>query len=145
MELADLQRRLRVDVDAVFDALRPPSATDRIDSIMIEVDAGVGGEEASLFANELEAMYARYGAYRQWNVVAVPRSTYSRAATAPGHALNVRGDRVYQWMKYEGGVHRVQRVPRTERNGRTHTSTASVVIIAEPGDVDVQVTSWDCW
>jgi peptide chain release factor 1 len=111
-------------------------------NIMLEVRAGTGGEEAALWAADLIRMYQKYADSQSWRVSLVSES----AAEAGGYKeciLQITGDRVYSKLKYESGVHRVQRVPSTETSGRVHTSTATVAIMPEVDDVDVQIDPKD--
>ncbi len=96
--------------------------------IILEIRAGAGGDEAASFAKELADMYKQYGASRGWSMTAVdesmtPLGGYKEAS------FEMRGKDVYKWMRYETGVHRIQRVPATEKSGRVHTSTASIAIL----------------
>ena len=107
-------------------------------NIMIEVRAGTGGEEAALWAADLIRMYQKYADTQGWKVALVNESS----AEAGGYKeciLQITGDKVYSKLKYESGVHRVQRVPSTETQGRIHTSTATVAIMPEVDDVDVKI------
>ena len=123
---ASLQRRLL-----------PKDPTDDRNTI-VEIRAGAGGEEAGLFAAELLRMYGRYAERRRWKVEMI-----SVSATGIGGIkeaiLSVEGQGVYSQLKYESGVHRVQRVPATESSGRIHTSTVTVAVLPEAEEVDIQV------
>lgn len=107
---------------------------------IIEIRSGAGGDEAELFAAELTRMYSRYAERRGWKVdlVELNRSELGGVKSA---VLNIKGQNVYSHLRFEGGVHRVQRVPKTEKSGRIHTSAASVVVLPEARDVDVQIRS----
>lgn len=96
--------------------------------IVLEVRAGVGGEEAALFAEELSIMYRKYAESRNWAVVVVDESE-SPLGGYKEASFEIRGKGVYEALKYETGIHRIQRVPATEKSGRVHTSTASVAIL----------------
>ena len=121
---ASLQRRL----------LPKDPADDR--NTIVEIRAGAGGEEAGLFAAELLRMYTRYAERRRWKVEMI-----SVSATGIGGIkeaiLSVEGQGVYSQLKYESGVHRVQRVPATEASGRIHTSTVTVAVLLEAEEVDI--------
>lgn len=107
-------------------------------NIMLEVRAGTGGEEAALWAADLIRLYQKYADTQSWKVALVSESQ----AEAGGYReciLQITGDRVYSKLKYESGVHRVQRVPATETQGRVHTSTATVAIMPEADEVDVKL------
>lgn len=105
---------------------------------IIEIRAGTGGDEASIFAGDLYRMYVKYCESRKWKVEVVDVTE----GTVGGYkevVLNVIGENVYSQMKYESGVHRVQRVPQTETQGRVHTSAASVVVLPEAEEFDVEL------
>ncbi len=105
---------------------------------IIEIRAGTGGDEASIFAGDLYRMYVKYCENRKWKVELVDVTD----GTAGGYKeiiINVSGENVYSQMKYESGVHRVQRVPQTETQGRVHTSAASVVVLPEAEEFDVEL------
>jgi peptide chain release factor 1 len=109
---------------------------------VVEIRAGTGGDEASIFAGDLFRMYMRYCEARRWKVEMVDYSE----GTVGGYKeviFEVKGAGVYGQMKYESGVHRVQRVPKTEAQGRIHTSAASVVVLPEADEVDVQLNLSD--
>ena len=110
-------------------------------SVLLEIRAGTGGDEAALFAADLLSMYTRYAEGRRWKL-----ETLSMSPTDLGGLreviVNVTGEGVYQYLSREAGVHRVQRVPRTEAQGRIHTSAATVAVLPEPEDVDVEI-NWD--
>ena len=111
-------------------------------NIVLEIRAGAGGDEASLFAGELFELYRRYAADHGWKVDTMSHS----AGTAGGFKeiiATVEGDEVYSHFKWEGGVHRVQRVPATESQGRIHTSTVTVAIMPEAEEVDVNIAQKD--
>jgi peptide chain release factor 1 len=104
--------------------------------VIVEIRAGAGGEEAALFAGELLRMYLRYADDHRWRTEVL--STHEAGGGGMKEAIvEIRGDGAYSRMKYEGGVHRVQRVPVTESSGRIHTSTATVVVMPEAEEVDV--------
>jgi peptide chain release factor 1 len=109
-----------------------------IDSVVVEIRAGTGGDEAALFAADLLDMYRRYAEMRGWKF-----EVLSGSGTEMGGykevVANVRGDEVWQRLGYEGGGHRVQRVPKTESQGRIHTSAATVAVLPEPEEVEVDV------
>jgi peptide chain release factor 1 len=109
---------------------------------LLEIRGGTGGEEAALFAADLFRMYARYAESVGWRVEVLSRSDAAAGGIKELVAL-VAGDRVYSRLKHEGGVHRVQRVPATEAQGRIHTSTATVAVLPEADDVDVQIDDKD--
>jgi len=111
-------------------------------NVIVEVRAGTGGEEASLFAADLYRMYARYAERRRWKVE-VMLSSESEAGGFKEVIAEVRGDGAYSRLKFESGVHRVQRVPTTETQGRIHTSTATVSVLPEADEVELQIDDKD--
>jgi peptide chain release factor 1 len=111
-------------------------------NILLEVRAGTGGEEAALFASDLYRMYTRFAERRRWNVEILSMSSASAGGLKEVVAA-VEGKGAYAQLKYESGVHRVQRVPTTEAQGRIHTSTATVAIMPELEDVDINIDPKD--
>jgi peptide chain release factor 1 len=109
---------------------------------ILEIRAGTGGEEAALFAGDLFRMYTRYAETRGWRVEIMTTSDAAAGGIKEVIAL-VTGQRVFSSLKYEGGVHRVQRVPATEAQGRIHTSTATVAVLPEAEEVDVAIDEKD--
>jgi len=122
-------------------ALLPQDEADERD-VIVEIRAGAGGEEAGLFAADLFRMYSRYAASKGWEV-----EVMSRNETGIGGLkeiiFGVRGKGAFSRLKYESGVHRVQRVPVTEAHGRIHTSTATVAVLPEPDEVEVKINPED--
>ena len=111
-------------------------------NIFIEIRAGAGGDEAGLFAAELFRMYSRCAEKKRWKVTLLDMSTTGVGGVKEVIA-QIQGKGVYSRLKYESGVHRVQRVPATEASGRIHTSTVTVAVLPEADDVDVQIESKD--
>ena len=107
-------------------------------NIMLEVRAGTGGDEASIWAGDLVRMYSRYAESQKWKVKLVSESLADMGGFKEA-ILEIDGDQVYSKLKFEAGVHRVQRVPVTEAGGRVHTSTATVAIMPEVDDVEVKI------
>ena len=107
-------------------------------NILIEIRAGTGGDEASLFAADLARMYNRFAERKRWSVELL-NSSPTELGGYKEIILLLKGQRVYSFLKFEGGVHRVQRVPETESSGRIHTSAVSVVVMPEAEDVEVKV------
>ncbi len=126
----------KLDVEMQY-ALLPQDDTENRDAI-IELRAGTGGDEASLFAADLLRMYTRYGEDQGWKVEVLEASP-SEVGGFKEVTVKVSGEEVFRRMKYESGVHRVQRVPTTETQGRIHTSTATVAVMPEAEEVDVQL------
>ena len=111
-------------------------------NVIVEIRAGAGGDEAALFAADLYRMYARFAERRRWKVELMSTSE-SEAGGFKEVIAEVRGDGAYSRLKFESGVHRVQRVPVTEAQGRIHTSTATVSVLPEADDVEVQIDEKD--
>ncbi|KAK4418177.1 Peptide chain release factor APG3, chloroplastic [Sesamum alatum] len=118
--------------------------TDPLDArnIMLEVRAGTGGDEAGLWAGDLVRMYQRYSERQSWKFTPLSSSEAEKGGYKT-YVMEIKGKRVYSKLKYESGVHRVQRVPRTEAQGRVHTSTATVAIMPEADEVDVEIDPKD--
>jgi peptide chain release factor 1 len=111
-------------------------------NIVLEIRAGTGGDEATLFAAEIFRMYSRYAEARRWRVEVTSASESSVGGLKEVIAL-VTGDKVYSHLKYESGVHRVQRVPETEQQGRVHTSAITVAVLPEADEVEVKIDPKD--
>jgi len=131
---AALEQELRL-------ALLPKDAMDDR-NVILEIRAGTGGDEAALFAGDLFRMYERYAAKQRWTVEIVTASEGSMGGFKEVVA-EIRGRGAFARLKYESGVHRVQRVPDTEASGRIHTSTATVAVLPEAQDVDVPINETD--
>ena len=140
-ELDDLQRKLEKLHRDIQLGLVPPDPNDSRNTI-VEVRAGTGGEEAALFAADLFRMYSHYADAQGWKVEVMDTSSSERGGFKE-IVFSVQGQDVYKKMRYESGVHRVQRVPETEAQGRIHTSTASVAVLPEAEEVDVQLKPED--
>ena len=126
---------------AMMILLLPKDPYDEADTIM-EIRAGTGGEEAALFASELYRMYVRFAERKGWKIDAMNTSP-AAAGGLKEVIFSIQGDAVYSHMKYEAGVHRVQRVPETETQGRIHTSAASVVVLPEQEEVKIDIKPED--
>lgn len=140
-ELKDVSEKIawrRADLEA---RLRPRDPLDAKD-IIVEIRAGVGGEEAALFAAELFRMYGRFAERRGWET-ALLSTNRTGIGGFKEVIFEVRGQDVYSTLKEESGVHRVQRVPATEKSGRVHTSTATVAVLPEADEVDVVIRPED--
>src|SRR6187401_1812021 len=111
-------------------------------NVVLEIRAGTGGDEAALFAADLFRMYSRYAERQRWKVDVLSSNDTGVGGTKEVTAL-IEGKGVYGRLKYESGVHRVQRVPTTEASGRIHTSTATVAVLPEAEEVDVQIDAKD--
>ena len=133
-ELPDLEERLRLEM------LERDPADDH--NVLVELRAGTGGDEAAIFAGDLHQMLTRYADSRGFKTEVVTTSG-GDVGGFKELVFEIRGDGAYSVFKFESGVHRVQRVPETESQGRIHTSTATVAVLPEPEDVEVQVEQAD--
>jgi peptide chain release factor 1 len=140
-EAGELERRSAALRQEVLRGMIPPEPSDSRNTVL-EIRAGTGGDEASLFAADLFRMYVKYAEGRGWKVQPMSSSGSDRGGYKEVIALIV-GDQVYRQLKYESGVHRVQRIPVTEANGRIHTSTVTVAVLPEAEEVDVQIDPQD--
>ncbi|WP_263410427.1 peptide chain release factor 1 [Terriglobus tenax] len=140
-ELATLQERLPAVEDALKVMLLPKDPNDD-KNIVLEIRAATGGDEASLFAAELFRMYLRFAEVHRWKVEIMSETESSVGGLKEVTAL-IEGDRVYSQLKYESGVHRVQRVPATETQGRVHTSAVTVAVLPEAEEVDIKIEQKD--
>jgi peptide chain release factor 1 len=141
MELTEMEER-KLQLEEEVRLMMIPKDPEDDKNATIEIRAGTGGDEASIFAGELYRLYTRYCEERGWKVELIDCSE----GTAGGYKeiiMFVTGDGVYGQMKYESGVHRVQRVPQTEAQGRVHTSAATVAVLPEATEVDVQLNPAD--
>ncbi len=136
-----LTPRLEAVEAELQDLLVPPDPLDERDTI-VEIRAGTGGDEAALFAAELLRMYTRYAERRGWTVEMVGLSEGNMGGVKEA-IFNVRGGNAYGRLRYESGVHRVQRVPTTEAQGRIHTSAATVAVLPEAEEVDIGIEEKD--
>ncbi len=137
MEIEEIEPKIEKIEEEVKQLLIPKDPTDSKNAIL-EIRAGAGGDEASIFAGDLLRMYQKFGEKQGWSM----SMTDFVDGTAGGFnkvVMNVTGDNVYGTLKYESGVHRVQRVPATETQGRVHTSAASVVVLPEMDDVEIDL------
>jgi len=140
-ELAQLQAHLPKIEDDLKVMLLPKDPNDE-KNVVLEIRAGTGGDEASLFVAEVFKMYVRFAEQHRWKVEILSESESSVGGLKEVIAI-IEGDRVYSQMKYESGVHRVQRVPETETQGRVHTSAITVAVLPEAEDVDVKIEAKD--
>jgi peptide chain release factor 1 len=134
LRIEELTQRLTI-------ALLPSDPRDER-SVMLEIRAGAGGDEACLWAGDLARMYERHAQSRGWQVQPVSASEADQGGYRE-LILSIRGERIYSQLKFEAGVHRVQRVPLTESQGRVHTSTATVAVMPEVDPVEVQIEAGD--
>jgi len=140
-ELKELQKKQERIKDELKILLLPKDPNDE-KNVLLEIRAGAGGDEASLFAQDLFRMYSRYTEMKGWKIE-VFNTSYSPIGGFKEIIANIRGEKAYSQLKYESGVHRVQRVPQTEASGRIHTSTVTVAVLPEADDVDVKLDPKD--
>src|SRR6185369_5202899 len=133
-QLAALEEKLRVEL--------VPKDPNDLRNVVLEIRAGTGGDEATLFAAELFRMYSRYAEQQGWRIEVIDLSESDAGGMKEVSAI-VEGRGAYSRLKYEGGVHRVQRVPATEAAGRIHTSAVTVAVLPEAEDVEVEVDEKD--
>ncbi|MGH2734852.1 MAG: peptide chain release factor 1 [Actinomycetota bacterium] len=139
LQLEIQQQQATIDElgEKLVEALTPKDPNDERD-VIVEIRAGAGGDEAGLFASELYRMFQRYAEERRWKVEELT-SNESGIGGLKEVTFAVKGKGAYSRLKFEGGTHRVQRVPQTESSGRIHTSTVGVVVLPEADEVDVEI------
>jgi peptide chain release factor 1 len=140
-EIRDLETSLPELEAELKDLLIPKDPNDE-KNVIVEIRGGTGGDEAALFAGDLFRMYGRYAEAQGWKFEALSLSETDGGGIKEGIA-SISGDRVYSRLKWESGVHRVQRVPATESQGRIHTSTATVAVLPEAEEVDMAIEAKD--
>jgi len=136
-ELDKLEARVSGVEEELKLLLLPKDPNDEKD-VILEIRAGTGGDEATLFAAEMFRMYTRYAETQGWKVGVLSTSDSSVGGLKEVIAI-IEGQRVFSRLKYESGVHRVQRVPATEQQGRVHTSAVTVAVLPEAEDVDIKI------
>lgn len=136
-ELKELKEK-KIEMEEKIKLLLIPKDPDDDKSVIVEIRAGTGGEEAGLFAADLYRMYSRYAEIRGWKKEIIDFSETGLGGIKEV-VFSLGGDGVFGDLKFESGVHRVQRVPATEASGRVHTSAASVVVLLEVGDVEINI------
>lgn len=141
LEIPELTQQREALRQKILLAMIPPEPTDSRNTVM-EIRAGTGGDEASLFAAELFRLYTKYSEGRGWKIQPMSSSPSDRGGLKEVIFL-ITGEQVYKQLKFESGVHRVQRIPVTEANGRIHTSTITVAVLPEAEEVDVQIDPQD--
>ena len=148
-DMRELAQQEMKDIEASRDALLAeikvllvPKDPNDAKNVVLEIRAGTGGDEAGLFAADLFRMYSRYAERQGWKIDVLNMSDSGAGGIKEVIAL-IEGQRVYSRLKYESGVHRVQRVPATEASGRIHTSTATVAVLPEAEEVDIHVDAKD--
>jgi peptide chain release factor 1 len=140
-EIPELEAQLESLYEEILECMLPPDASDSRNTIM-EIRAGTGGDEASLFAGDLYRMYTRFAETKGWRQE-VLSSNESEVGGFKEIIFLISGEAVYRDLKWESGVHRVQRVPVTEAGGRIHTSAATVAVLPEAEDVDIEIDPSD--
>ena len=140
-EIAGLEPR-EPELEAELKLLLLPQDPNDEKNVILEIRAGTGGDEASLFAAELFRMYSRYAESQKWKVE-ILESSASPVGGMKEIVAAIQGNKVYSKLKYESGVHRVQRVPSTEQQGRIHTSAATVAVLPEADDIDIKIEAKD--
>ena len=140
-EVSKLEERLIIQDKELQLLLLPKDVNDNR-SVILELRAGTGGDEAALFVSDLLRMYERYSDISNWKVESIS-STPSQLGGFKEIILSISGENVFSKLKYESGVHRVQRVPETESGGRVHTSAATVAVLPEAEEVDVEIANSD--
>lgn len=141
MELEELKPRLP-ELEARLEILLIPKDPNDEKNVIVEIRGAAGGDEANIFAADLYRMYTKYAELKGWKIQ-VMNVDYSESGGMSQVEFMVSGESVYSHMKYESGAHRVQRVPATESQGRIHTSTATVLVMPEAEDVDIEVSMND--
>ena len=137
MEIAEIEEKLPAAEEELKVLLIPKDPNDE-KNVILEIRAGTGGDEATLFAAEILRMYARYAERQGWKMEILDASDNGVGGIKDAIAM-IEGDNVYSKMRFESGVHRVQRVPQTETQGRIHTSAITVAVLPEAEEVDVQI------
>ena len=140
-EISSIESRLPAIEEEIKFMLIPADPADEKD-IIVEIRGGAGGDEAKIFAGDLYRMYERFASDKHWKIELLDVSP-SEAGGYNEIQFKVKGDSVYSFMKFESGVHRVQRVPKTESQGRIHTSTATVAVLPEADEVEVEIKNED--
>jgi len=141
LELAELEPKAP-QLETELKILLQPKDPNDDKNVFVEVRAGTGGDEASLFAAEILRMYIRYAESKRWKAE-ITDANYSSVSGIKDATLQIEGNKVYSHLKFESGVHRVQRVPQTETQGRIHTSAITVAVLPEAEDIDIQINEKD--
>ena len=140
-EISDFKKELKSLEEKLKIKLLPKDPNDD-KNIILEIRSGTGGNEASLFANDLFRMYARYSEDKKWNIEVLSINE-NEGGGIKEVVISVQGNGAFGYLKYESGVHRVQRIPETESNGRVHTSAATVAVLPEAEEVDIDIQETD--
>lgn len=137
MELAEINEQLP-EIEAELEVLLIPKDPNDEKNVIVEIRGAAGGDEANIFAGDLFRMYSKYAEHMGWNIELLTAESKEAGGFSQLEFM-IKGDSVYSRMKYESGVHRVQRVPQTESSGRVHTSTATVVVLPEAEEIDFEL------
>jgi peptide chain release factor 1 len=141
-EYSDIMERItQVEKDLITELAPKDSADDA--SAILEIRSGAGGDEASIFSADMARMYERFAQLKRWKWEVLSKSDETGGKGFKDITVNIGGKNVFGILKYESGVHRVQRVPATESQGRIHTSTITVAILPQPTEVDIQIKESD--
>ncbi len=140
-EIIDTEGHLE-KAEKELETLLIPKDPNDVKNVILEIRAGTGGDEAALFAGDLFRMYCRYAERRGWKI-SVMSSNVTGIEGIKEMIAKIEGDEVYRYLKFESGVHRVQRVPETESQGRIHTSAATVAVMPEAEEVDIEIAPGD--
>jgi len=140
-EIAELEPKL-AELDEEIKVMLIPGDPNDDKDIIVEIRAGAGGDEAAIFAGDLYRMYGHFAEEQGWKLEDIDDSS-SEAGGFKEVSFRIKGDQVYSKMKFESGVHRIQRVPKTESQGRIHTSTATVAVLPEAEDVEIELNPAD--
>ncbi|MBU1039369.1 peptide chain release factor 1 [Patescibacteria group bacterium] len=140
-ELTEVKKQILSTESDLTELLEPTDPLDAKNTI-VEIRAGAGGDEAALFSAEIFRMYSRFAERKSWQAK-IMSSSRNELGGYKEIIFEITGQRVYSYLKYESGVHRVQRVPATEKNGRVHTSTITVAVLPEAASVDIDIKQED--
>ncbi|MDR1775702.1 MAG: peptide chain release factor 1 [Actinomycetes bacterium] len=140
-EVADLEGRI-ADLEEELKLMLVPRDPNDEKDVIVEIRGGAGGDEANIFGGDLYRMYQKFAESRKWKLAEIDSSP-CEAGGFKDVSFRIKGESVYSLMKFESGVHRVQRVPRTESQGRIHTSTATVAVLPEAEEVEVEINDAD--
>jgi peptide chain release factor 1 len=140
-ELLDLEKKAKKLKEKIEEEVNPENPNDRKNAIL-EIRAGAGGDEAALFAGDLFRLYSRFCEKKSWQVELINSSPIGIGGYKE-IIFSVKGDGAYGLLKFEAGTHRVQRVPETEKQGRVHTSTTTVVVLPEAKEIDIKINPGD--
>ncbi|MEL0080591.1 MAG: peptide chain release factor 1 [bacterium] len=140
-EIDTLNEELITVIDKIKEEAKPVDPLDSKD-VILEIRAGAGGDEAALFASDLLRMYMRCAERKGWKTEIINKNDIGLGGIKEA-IISITGKKIYGYMKFESGVHRVQRVPETETSGRVHTSTATVAVLPEADEVEIEISEKD--